>query len=692
MPTRLAVAIAMAAIANAAQMAFLWAATGPLPPPFVASHLILVTAVYAAIAVAVGPFRRKILWATLAFGLPVALALTEFVESLSGVAGVATLYGGTLLGAALWSMLPFAPSGSPIASGIAGAVVAAEFRRFVTDDFLGFSTDITALFVAVVVGLLGLATCLGGASLLRCRAAPSRWTLAGLTAAGWVVSAIATLGAGGDAIRPPVNLKGPTGAMPPMVVIVLDTLRADHTGLYGYERDTMPNLARFAADHGVVVERATSTSPWSLPTHASIFTGLYPPQHGAHRALLRNADDGPPFYGLSEDVPTLAELLSDAGYWTVSIAGNFIYLGSEYGLHRGFDHLDAEPSRIFVARKRSAWLFREAAEYPGAYLLEAIDRIPPFAGCEFFTGVPYRRASEITDAAIDAVETAGTQPFFLFLNFFDPHWPYYPPVEFRDAYPGRQRQFPLRGLEGEAASGRPADVLRGERDLTAEERAHVAALYDGEVRYMDHELGRLLSHLETHPSFEDMVVVITSDHGESFGEHRIFEHGASLYEPELKVPLVIKPGRSEETLPSGRIAGPMQSVDIFSTVLEHATVENSPHAEGSPWGRERGDSYGWLYVPGIPAKIAPERFRREIRSVEFEGWKLIESSAGSSELYNLRVDPGELQDEALSRSDLREGLRGKLQALPLSVRLGEPEASGISKEAMENLRALGYVQ
>ena len=258
---------------------------------------------------------------------------------------------------------------------------------------------------------------------------------------------------------------------PSLLLVSIDTLRADHVGVYGAVDARTPVIDRLAAE-GTRFTTAIASAPLTLPSHASILTGLYPPHHGVR------------YNGISRLLPsfdTLTERLRDAGYATGAVVGSAVLAG-KYGLDQGFDHYDDD------TRSRG-----DPAERP---------------------------ASEVTDGALAWLEHA-ERPFFLWVHYYDPHERYAPPAPFADRFAGRP--------------------------------------YDGEVAYVDAELGRLFDSLAARGELDEALIVVTSDHGESLGEHAELTHSYSLYDAVLAVPLVFRgpgvppapPRGHHSTMPAG---------------------------------------------------------------------------------------------------------------------------------------------
>ena len=423
-------------------------------------------------------------------------------------------------------------------------------------------------------------------------------------------------------------------ARPNLILISIDTLRADRLGCYGYDRPTSPSLDRLASE-GVLFERATANSPWTLPSHGSMLTGLFPKNHG----LTRNAAL------LSASIPTLAELLSASGYVTLGLSSS-IFVSERNGLHRGFDR------------------FRR--ELVG-------DRV---------SDETYARAQ--VDQAIQWLEDLpGSSPFFLFWHNYDLHSNYTPESSFRALFE-RPLESSVDGTTAQLQAFR-----RGELELSGADFARLGDLYDGEIREFDQELGRFLAYLEESGLREDTVLVVTSDHGEEFGEHGGVLHGRTQYQEVLHVPLVVAgPG-----IPgSRRVPGLTQLSDVFSTLLELSGTE-SPPVDGTSLVR------AWSEGPRFPG---PERLsfaeadhRNEEndikRAVRLGEWKLLlDRLSGESRLFDLRSDPGESIDVSDREPEIAERLLAALeryQAGGATV----AESRTLTDDEIATLRSLGYI-
>ena len=285
----------------------------------------------------------------------------------------------------------------------------------------------------------------------------------------------------------------------------------------------------------------------------------------------------------------------------------------------------------------------------------------------------------------------GTSTFFLFVNYFDAHQPYDPPAPFRNRFTGAD---PVLGPRVPERS-EIGQVLGGEQDIPDERKAHLEALYDAELLYLDTHLARLLERLRKHPAWEEMLVVVTADHGEAFGEHGLDGHSDLLYDVILHVPMILRTGRGGpfSTVPprGRRWHRPMQLVDVMPLALAHAGIDANIRSDGTAPDTSAVPLRAWAFPS--PSRIeAGDRFRRERRSIEMAGLKLIEDNQGNVELYNVRADPGEEIDLAGEQPEQVTLLRARLG--PRVAYRERPSSSEepMSSEGLERLRSLGYVR
>ena len=380
---------------------------------------------------------------------------------------------------------------------------------------------------------------------------------------------------------------------PNVLIITIDTLRADHLACYGYDKPTSPEIDAFAAS-AVLFEQVLCQAPQTLPSHASIFTGLYP---RTHKAISHETVVAPEF-------TTLAEVLSENGYATGAMVSNHV-LDPRYGLDQGFATYKAV-HRAYPEPRRAAMYARE--EDP------------------------------TTDEALAWLEDHGKSPFFLWIHWFHPHRAYDPPPRYKQMFAGSYSGPAVD--QGEFAM----KAWREKIDLPAEDVAYMRGLYDGEVAFTDAQVGRVLDELESSGLARNTLVIITSDHGEILYEHEhYFGHDIAVYDECTLVPLLIRlPGVEPARR---RVPGLVQTIDIFPTVLEALGIAPLAQVEGKsllPLVRGSAEAttrYGFSETFPFPEKCPP---RHAVRSEAAKLiWRQEPPAEVVKEFYDLGVDPGE---------------------------------------------------
>jgi len=416
---------------------------------------------------------------------------------------------------------------------------------------------------------------------------------------------------------------------PSIVIITLDTTRADHLGFGGYERKTSPNLDRLAAD-ATVYTQAYSTASTTLPAHASLFTGKFVTGHGARRdrggpLRLLDAIDGPEQWsayrarGLAPDERTLASLLAEAGYETGAVVAG-PWLKKVFGLHRGFQFYDD-------------------------------------AGIGTVNGRP---AERVTASGLSWLKENRDRPFCLFLNYFDPHAPYMAPEPF------------LGSFVSTGGSGRPVS-----------RNALLVARYDAEILYMDHHIGALLQKLDEWDLYDETWIIVTADHGELLGEHELLGHGKQLYEEEIRVPLISK-------LPHGEGAGEriddrVQLTDLLPMICARLGLRLPPGIEGAARARP-------IIAETYPNEFISSRGHwRALIAGDFkflwnskEKHLLFNLEEDPAEASDLSAERPELA------AKMHRLLESYLQSLPEPGEAGPPVQ--VDGEITEALKRLGYVK
>jgi arylsulfatase A-like enzyme len=434
-----------------------------------------------------------------------------------------------------------------------------------------------------------------------------------------------------------------------VLLIVWDTVRASNTSLYGYNRPTTPNLERLA-NKGVRFNLAFSTSSWTLPSHASLFTGKWPHELGVGwKTPMR------------DDVPTLAEYLAARGYETSGFVANLDYCSRETGLARGFAHYDDFPIDVYDAFDRYTALGRriEISSW-----IAVIDWFLERRTGSWYDLVPRSREHTKNGEAIDrafldwlATRPLRGRPFFAFLNYNDAHSPYEVPDPSAPAFGLRPRS----SMERQTLLQWTAlDKSR----LLYDDVRMVNDIYDESIRYLDRRLGMLVDELTRRGVLENTLLIVTSDHGEHLGDHLLFFHGNSLYRQVVQVPLLIVAAKK---IPEGlAVAEPVGLGDIPATVIDLLGLGRSRSFPGTSVARywqPRDPGATVVAQPLLMETAKPEASANEgrepaakgpMKAVVAAGMHYIRMGDGTEELFNLRSDVEE-----------KSNLAGDPQTLPV---------------------------
>jgi arylsulfatase A-like enzyme len=453
---------------------------------------------------------------------------------------------------------------------------------------------------------------------------------------------------------------------PNVALIVLDTVRAEELSLYGYGRETTPHLARLAGA-GVRFDQARSPAPWTLPSHATMLTGRWP--HELSTTVER---------ALDRTHPTLGEYLARRGYATGGFVANTYYCNAWYGLDRGFARYEDHPENRSVDLRE---ILRSSA------LGLRVFQLAEAAGRPLMPGSPRKTAARINGDALRFIDEHRSRPFFVFLNYFDAHGPYIPPPEAAARF--------RRGDTPEATLRAYRKLKRREGSLDAAQKQQLEALtremievrrglYDDCIAYLDEQVGRFCDELRRRGLLDNTLIIVTSDHGEAFGEHGLFGHGHSLYRPLIHVPLVLVP-------PARAAAGtvvrePVSLRDLPATVADLVGPgEPAPfpgHSLAGFWELDRTPQHAGPVLsevehqtkhrpsPHIPASRGP------LWSLTTAERVFIRHDDGAEQLFALEGDPGETNNLAPRpesgpvlgslRSDLERVLGQKLAAPPVT--------------------------
>ncbi|MHC4943574.1 MAG: sulfatase family protein [Planctomycetota bacterium] len=452
---------------------------------------------------------------------------------------------------------------------------------------------------------------------------------------------------------------------PNVLLITVDTLRADRVGCYGYGLDTSPNIDGLAA-RGVRFQDCTVQWPKTYQSLSSFITGKYPkniPLADGQRKL-------PP------SMKIMSEIFLEAGYATGAVVSN-LHVGKSFGFDQGFEH--------FVESWAEKWKEEDqetSSRRQGGWIKE------------------YTDATLVTDQGLDWLrKTDRERPFFLWLHYMDTHGPYVPPDEYSNLFkgahpaePAPRRKLPKYQLQHDSESGKPIYDL-----------AFYRAQYDREIRYVDDQIARLLDWLAEEGLEEDTLIIFTSDHGESFHEHEYYlEHGKLSYQACARVPLIFT---HSGALPGGRIVNhPVGVIDVTATIVDLAGLEIPSFFEGRSMADviHGGEAKGPEFVFMEAGYSSPDT-QLTVRSGP---WKLIQVRseadrqlmAGTEyELYNVYEDPHELDNIASEHPQIVDHLskvliQWYLSGSPLKNRIKDLDLESLDEKSIEMLRALGYVK
>ncbi|MFC1816989.1 sulfatase, partial [Thermodesulfobacteriota bacterium] len=458
----------------------------------------------------------------------------------------------------------------------------------------------------------------------------------------------------------------------------MDTVRADHLSVYGYERDTSPNL-RELAKQATVYTQAIAPGDMTLTSHASLFTGMYAAQHGTYPSIPDYSGGRP----LTQSTPTMAEILLDKGYSTMAVVANTAFLTNYFGFDRGFQYYDQNSRPRFFELRTSRYLLKDV-------LREGILKIPLSVPWEWES--KHRRAGEINREVfklLDSQKVRGGRPFFLFVNYMDAHRPYVPPPPYDSLYPGKE----MASFNQRSFDALKDQVISGRQTPTDGERQHLISQYDGGIAYIDAKIGELIAHLKQIGVYDYSVLIITSDHGEAFGEEDLFEHGCGVYQHQVHIPLLLVDPHNRE----GRVMSePVSLVNLLPTVLDFTDAKNK-----GPRGMEERslrknptEAGGYVITESYPIGWYEDypRMRRIERAIISGSFKFVTSTLGKKELYDLSKDPDEKENLYSATDEISQRLESTMNQW---IKTAPPKSSlsrKVDKNALENLKSLGYMK
>lgn len=456
---------------------------------------------------------------------------------------------------------------------------------------------------------------------------------------------------------------------PNIILVVLDTVRARSIGFYGHNRETMPNLRQFGED-ATVFKRAYTNAPWTLPAHASLFTGQLPSEHGCHGGSL--------YFDPSD--PTLPERLRDQGYTTTGFSNN-IWISDHFGFERGFDSLNKQWQLFPKARDIGHVLKTNPGVRSVAKTLITGNPLINLANGIYGKWF-YRRTDfggEKTSA--DAIEwlDSNEEPFFLFLNYMEAHAPYQHhenSTTFLDTTDGVDD---LTKLSRQSKAFHLSD-----REIDKAEFERLRSLYDGELRYLDYRLGQLFQELDERDLRDNTMVVIVGDHGENIGEHGLMAHRFSVHDTVLQVPLVV-------SYPDGEVPStdPKTPVDLRYVFKE--IVRMSGMAADNP--RNGGPVISEYIDPGYAPEASTvgfkgSRFNKRYTTAITNKYKLVLDDSGDATLFvrdgrDFEIDGYKIEDETIV-SELSE------HCTPPEEVTNSATSDELSGDVVQHLETLGY--
>jgi arylsulfatase A-like enzyme len=435
-----------------------------------------------------------------------------------------------------------------------------------------------------------------------------------------------------------------------VLVIIVDTLRADHLPAYGYRDTKTPNLDALAQD-GIVFEHMFANASWTRPSFASIVTGRYP---SSHRTTLKSSS-------LPDEIVTLPEAMQSAGYTTLGIATNY-NVAPFFNFHQGFDaYRYLEPSFVLGANDTAAkLLFVQFLRKRIETYRAKRNRVEP--------GSAYQDASIVNRELLAMLGDKPQTPFFAFVGYMDPHDPYYP--------------HPYNGT-GYSRAANPSPL--------PEEAPELVRLYNGEIEYWDQEFGKLIAELKARKLYDDLTILITSDHGEEFMDHGSYWHGTTLYDEQLRVPLLVKLPRGDRA--GTRVSHWVESVDIMPTLLRQGGIAIPEGVQGKDLMKATERTFAEEDHEGNVLRAM--RTRRGASEL-----KIIEANQGNPrglqplELYRTDQDPKELVSLAHEEPEVLKIAATLLDQRGQAAQKGAAQTQSVDLtadgSAVEKLRALGY--
>ncbi|GCF15402.1 hypothetical protein Harman_33370 [Haloarcula mannanilytica] len=480
-----------------------------------------------------------------------------------------------------------------------------------------------------------------------------------------------------------------------IVLVVMDTARAPDTK-YVYNKVSNSSIERLV-EEGTEFTNAFTNAPWTLPSHASLFTGTYTSKHGTHA--------GHKF--LDDSFPTLAELLSAEGYQTAGVTNN-AWVTNEFGLANGFNdffkawqYIQAETDfgEIKLTTHGVDLVKRSVKGLLNGEIIANL--MNTVYGQFIYRRKDYgaKRTNSIVRSWIE--DRDSNKPFFLFINYLEPHLDYQPPKEFAEPFLPSDATY----KEAMKVPQKPWDYVSGALEMSDRDFELLRSLYRAEIAYLDAQIGDLRQVLYEKKEWQDTIFIIVGDHGENIGEHDLMDHQYSLHDTLLHVPLFFSGGAFDGVGKSDRL---VQTVDLFPTILDIAGVDIPSHSQGLSFHpsstdppRERIFAEYRCPQPTIE-RLSKEtdipledlqQYDKKLRSVQTDEYKIVRDSNGKLEFYNLKDRETKIEDWSSEEQEVVEGLETDLKKWLSSFEQASlKDSTEMDNETKKMLEDLGYLQ
>jgi len=491
-----------------------------------------------------------------------------------------------------------------------------------------------------------------------------------------------------------------------ILLIVMDTVRRDRLSIYGYDKEVCPSLEELSKE-ALVLEHAISPAPWTLPVHASLFTGLYPSEHGASQER--------PY--LPKDSVTLATSLSKSGYSTACYSSN-AWITPYTGLTSGFEDIDSffeiipRPLLSKPVAAFYAWFWRKINSQPrfnsfATKLVEMGNEIHEYLSVN--SKLSDSKTPTVIDKTINFIDSH--DQYFVFINLMDAHLPYNPPQNCRDKF--------APNADPNSVCQNSKEYNSGARDISQDEWDQIRQLYDAEIYHLDSQLGRLFDWMKANKKWDETLIIVCADHGELHGEHDLYGHEFCIYDQLVHVPLLIKHNDISKNIQNYQI----ELIDLYHTIIDAAG--GSVAKNGTPFNKKRsllspnyrkfeGSEFAFIEyskpiveLQQLESKAKKSnitidensRFYSRMRGIRTKETKYIKNETIIDEFYQLDEDPCELKNKIHSKNSTIPFLKNSLVSFETATGANwdsntdptEDTTSNMDEQVRDRLRDLGYL-